>query len=299
MRIVGSIERNLAWGRLSKLALCALAVISCSVATGCDREPRHPRAGQIVKPASGGAGGGSNSSEMTKISLYEYSDAHRDVITGQSITFTIPKYFTTNTDNQNGGPQSSINLSFDPVQSRPYIRASYRDESEFTQARSRLVNVMLVGSIIQPRSGDEQAILENGRYPRMPGFMMGPRLKRIDTRYCGFRAFERDDPSMGRQDNMPDRAPRDQRWPFSQGVVLSRSAPNKTHSVITCTRHVELDGYPYCGMNDTYRGWPIYLLFSGSRVCEANEVLSEVEEFLDHYKTRETQRSAGQTEHRY
>src|ERR1700749_3086888 len=77
-------------------------------------EPTHPHAGQRVPARWGGPGGISSSPYPIRMALYEYSDGEDYTITGQSIAFLIPKYFSNSTDNHRGGPQSALWLEINP-----------------------------------------------------------------------------------------------------------------------------------------------------------------------------------------
>jgi len=56
---------------------------------------------------------------------------------------------------------------------------------------------------------------------------------------------------------------------------------------------------PTCTATTSYRGWPVRLTFPNHRICEYPQVVADARSMFDRFYLDETQRSPGQTEHRW
>jgi hypothetical protein len=269
------------------------------VASACDREPKHPRAGQVVHPANGQLDSLSWPRKSVRVSLYETND-DQDHITGQSVSFEIPREYMLSALNRRGGPQSSIGLEFDPIDDKPYTRASYANDGAFREAAPRLLTVWLERSAPTTMI-NESELTEQGRYPRVGDFIRPQKLRRISEDYCAYQVYVGNGPIRGTRvpsDGLG--ATQNPQWPFAEPVVFARAIESgKFSPVIACAGQPQKIGYPICGVTEVYRGWPMSLTFPGSQICSVEKVVQTTQAFLDHYRVSETQRSPGQIEHRF
>ena len=290
------------WAKtLDGVLRCFLVAAAAISLLGCDQEAKHPIAGQVIKPPFYGSGGGSESSDTTNISLYEYSDKQNYKITGESIHFTIPKYFTIFSTNREGGPQSSIDLRYIPEGDRAHALRFFPSKEEWQKADASAVDIYLTSYNKDP-SREKNVVLAGKSNELMDGLMDRPSLQIQSTPFCSRLALTRVGPSPANEErhSAPDRGARSKEWPFGEAVVFVRpDGEARFNTLTTCTKFVRADGFPLCAIRSNFRGWPMRLLFSGSRVCHVEELISHSRAFLDRFVSKETPRSPGTVDTRH
>ena len=285
------------------LAVCFAALGALFVASYLrGLEPRHPHAGQVVEPNWRGWHDQKNSDVPIVYSLYEYYEPTHFHITGKSIRFAIPDSLTqANMMSGNGGPAYTIRINYNPDNDKSCWRTDGdREAYERCSANKIHLDVKFSGDI-GPWS--EQEIL-SGKVTEalMNGFGSRPRLKKLNDPYCGFTIFDRAEPSKPVRVDESARhvTPADPRWPFADSVVLAKPhADGSMFPLVTCSKDIKRDGFAYCAMPGSYRGWPTLFLFSGRHVCEAEAMITHANKLLDRFRISETERSPGQSEHRH
>jgi hypothetical protein len=258
-------------------------------------EPDHPRAGQRVPPHWGGPGGISSSPYPVRLSLYEYSDGEKYTITGQSIAFLIPKFFSHNTDNQRGGPQSALWLEINPRSNGPYIPGNYPDKGAYERDRFNQLSISLTNTSLFPYALEKEAVITRGYYPMAMGMGLPSRLSLLDEKYCGYEVYR----PKYRPKPLPRQFPKSADWPYTHPVVFGRTVGSRLHPVISCGHIPNRYGFPHCRLNSLYRGWPMSLGFNANNLCKADQLLAKAEHFLDQHRVGETQRTPGEKEYRY
>jgi hypothetical protein len=262
----------------------------------------HPYPGQSIEPNVAKARTPSGQGEPVRYSLYEYFDNINYRTTGKSIHFDIPDNLTAFIG-MNGGPTYTIRIQYDPNGDKPY------HESPAFTGNNGAFDPRLTGMIgleltfvddVGPWTKD--VILRGKATSVTSGLPDRPPLKDLDISYCGFSSFGRADPTARRGTRYPAvfERPKDQRWPFDDAVVLAKPlADHSFSSLTTCTDGAMGDGFPYCNLKTSYRGWPMTLRFSGRRVCEADEMIAHATRVLDRFRVSESERSPKYSESRH
>jgi hypothetical protein len=290
------------FGTFNSIAKRVILLIPVLISiTGCGNKVSHARAGQIVKPAVYGQGGGSTSPNKTNIALYEYADKRKYVTTGKSIWFSIPEYFTTFSTNRAGGPQFGINLEYDPNENRPHIPSQYRSRLDWQRASTSVVGIIL--RTYEPRHlVSDEDIISGRSVNRFEVFTHFRPLERKIESYCGYTAYgPMVSTSLNEIDHQtPNKTGSDRKWTYGDAVVLARfSLANRAVRAVACSARVRSDGFPYCQLWEEYRGWPMLLTFSAARVCRLDDMIANTRAFLDRYVVSETGRAPGQPETRH
>ena len=277
-----------------------IAILLFLPLAACDRRPVKPeevKAGDIVEPTWRESGGGSDDPEPTNVTFYEYSDKQAFRTTGQSISFKIPKYFTTSSAAREGGPIINMILQFDLNTDGPYLPAAYGSQEEF--ARHEPDTMVVTMRSYAPYRAFSPAELFLGVVP-VDG-LSGVHKLNQSGQYCGWDTlFPATGNSNGNRFQIPDQAPRSANWPYSGAVVFAkRGDDGRYSSILSCSDNVRTDGYPFCGTWDDFRGWPIELLYSGRFVCSSSNIAEHAKKFLSKYVSGETSRANGEKENRH
>jgi hypothetical protein len=228
------------------------------------------------------------------ISLYEYSDRTKYIITGKSITFRLPENYTEFSTNRAsvGGPQLRIAIVYHRDTQRPY------DHEEYPDAATGAVTLALRPfDHVVPVT--EDAIVNERARLSTPGFLGVRKLKRTLPDRCGFQAYKPVTNPNGKA-SIPEALQRDTTWPYATAIALAKPAGGKLFDpALTCEYRPGRDGFPLCRIVTTYRGWPLEIYLSGRSVCESAQISAEARGFLDRHRFHETERSPGQAENRH
>ena len=93
------------------------AIVFCSAVllatAGCTKGASNPRPGEVIKPYITTPAFNLSPPKVPTLSLEEYFDRRKYLVTGKSISFAIPTAYLTNPANWNGGAQNNIGLTYD------------------------------------------------------------------------------------------------------------------------------------------------------------------------------------------
>lgn len=268
----------------------AIALTGGILLAGCQREPAHPKAGDVVRPLVGGATGTSERGHFSTVSIHEYSDVRRDIVTGKRIRFRIEQAYATAADRRQG-PQTGITLLYriddlEPWPKGPQLR------SPAGRASASIERDALGGDLTAETIATSPGPF--GTIGMLPAGSLAPRGE-----VCGMRAYEVTE-AGSLETVRPGHAFADPAWPSSGGLVLTVPGRGAAFSsVIGCSAINLVDGFPMCRAQSDYRGWPMQIVFSGRDLCRYTQILTGARTLFDRFYLDETDRSAGQVEHRW
>jgi len=278
-----------------------LAAIAVSAAALVALSQTEAGSAQTVIPRSGGAGGYVEDMTPVDVSLWEYSDKRTYVTTGKSITFRVPKAYFVMSEDREGGPQFSIDLTFDRVNRRPWLVGGTGETAPKGREGNAVRQSSKVGLALKTY-GFVNAVFPRDRIESGGGIGAGPgwSATRVEGEHCGFDLFQRKEPwGVGNLGNGKVFDPRvDQAPPFNRAMRLARPHGVDTYDrIVTCTPVAGLE-YPWCTMGADFEGWPMTLWFSGEHVCQIDALLLQVHRLLEGFVTNRTERRSGEQENR-
>lgn len=226
------------------------------------------------------------------VSIYEYRDERRHIITGKRIRFRFEQAYSTTADRRDG-PHISLDLLYDIDSLQPSLAQPEREPKSGPGHASASLVRRAVGGDLTPETivGSTGPFGTIGMLPR-PGL-----IRRRDI--CGMHAYDVTTTGtleLGAQSKAvtaPD-------WPSQSSLVLAVPDPNgKFSAVIGCSTMNIVRGYPMCRSLSRYRGWPLEIVFSGGDLCRHDRVLAGARTLFDRFYLDQTERSPGQIEHRW
>lgn len=266
-----------------KLELVLLSGSLLLLAASCQMpfpEPARPRAGDIVPPQR--ASGASSNRGTSKPSLYEYSDDNRYVTTGKRIRFHVDNALLNPTD-RSDGPKFNISLEYDG-----------RTLDGWTPATPG----HLVSATLQSDASGGNLTPENIMRAEKVFFDLEPSELRLRGSVCGLDAYDVAQSdyatrSIARYGRGVAGAEFWRQWGGS--MLFGRKNDRGVYSdVIACNQSL-----PTCTASTSYRGWPVRLTFPNHRICDYHQIVSDARRLFDRFYLDETDRSPGQTEHRW
>jgi len=226
------------------------------------------------------------------ISIYEYSDEQRHIITGKRIRFRFEQAYSTTADRRDG-PHVSLGVLYGVDDLQPSLAgAAGEPKSGPGHASASLVRRAVGGDLTPENIMDSTGPFGTiGMLPR-PGL-----VPRGDI--CGMRAY--DVTATGTLEiGAPRRVVNAPDWPSQGSLVLAvPDAKGGFDSVIGCSTINIVRGYPMCRSLSRYRGWPLEIVFSGGDLCRYDKVLTGARTLFDRFYLNETNRSPGEVEHRW